>query len=87
MAPVRLEAEADVLGTLGIQKVQAAQEDPLWRRTMWWESVSRSLARHTLMLLYESLEVPTGTHLADSGSLSRCAPPSYIAGSENETSS
>lgn len=86
MAPVRLDAEADVLAALGIEKGEAAQEDPLRRRTLWWESVSRSLARHPLMLLYETLEVPTGTHLAESGSLRRCAPPSYIAGSDNETS-
>jgi len=34
MAPVRIEAEADVLAALGVEKVEAAQEDPLRQRTL-----------------------------------------------------
>lgn len=53
MASVRIEAEADVLGPLGVEKVEAAQEDPLWRRTMWRQAIVRGLARHSVMLRYE----------------------------------
>jgi len=29
-----MEAETDVLGTIGVKKVETAQEDPLRRRTL-----------------------------------------------------
>ena len=47
MALVWIVTEADVLGTLWVEKVEASQEDPLRQRTLW-----RGMARHPLMLRY-----------------------------------
>ena len=69
MSPVRIETEADVLGAIGVEKVEAAQEDPLPRRTLWQKSAARGLARHSAMLHYESLEVLKGMHRAKIGSI------------------
>jgi hypothetical protein len=46
MVPVRIEAKADVLGALGFEKVEAAQEDTLRRKRR-----TLCLARHPAMLV------------------------------------
>jgi hypothetical protein len=87
VSPIRIEAETDVRETPGDQKVEAEQEDPHGRWTLWRESVTcdliiRSLERHSAKLRREFLQVLPGRHLEEIGYTGTCTPPSYIAGTD-----
>ena len=65
IASVRIETEADVLGTLRVEKVDGPQENPLRRLTRRREQAARDLARHAAMPRLELLEVLTVIHFAE----------------------
>ena len=66
MAPVGTEAEADIFGALGFEKVEAAQQDTLRGRKLLRDSAVSGLARHSVMQLrHDSLEALTWSHLSD----------------------
>jgi hypothetical protein len=73
MSPNRIEDKADVLGGVGFEKVEGAQEGHHRLRTL-------CLARHMAMLVLEvSPEVLNGRYLVETGYARGYAPPSYIA--------